>query len=106
MKMLVILVPCLFLSYQSCVSVDALELDHRKPTSLIRGSNPTYSNRHDTASSLVTEKVDVDDMSSNGHSEEEWPLSPSERRALVSFAVLCCSHYVSCICIFHSFTYI
>jgi hypothetical protein len=70
------------LSYQSCVA-------DGKPTSLIRGSNPIYSDeRHHTASALATEKVDVDGKSSHGHSEEEWPLSPSERRALVS--VLCC----------------
>ena len=56
-KMLLIIVPCLFLTYQSCV-VDG------KPTSLIRGSNPTYSDEHHTASVLATEKVDVDDTSS------------------------------------------
>ena len=97
MKMMVILVPCLFLSYQSCVGVDAL--DYRKPTSLIRGSNPTYSSEHHTASALATEKVDVDDTSSYGHSEEEWFLSPSERRSLVSF--LCCVAVIT----FHAYVF-
>ena len=87
---LLIIVPCLFLSYHSCV-VYALELDHRKSTSLIRGSNPTYSDEHHTASALTTEKIDVDDTASYGHSEEEWFLSPSERRALVSVLLRCVS---------------
>ena len=79
--MLLMLVPCLFLSYQSCV-VDG------KPTSLIRGSNPTHSDEHHTASVLATKKIDVDDT----YSEEEWSLSPSERRALVSFLCFVSSH--------------
>ena len=99
MTMLLKFVPYLFLSHQYCV-VYALELDHRKPTSLIRGSNPTYSDEHHTASALTdAEKIDVDVTSS--HSQEEWSLSPSERRALVSFDAFCFSHYVARIYIFH-----